>query len=103
MPIFWQLLSGEETATVTVHEMTPQLDAGRVLGTRECPLRERDSLDRAMVETKREGARLMIDVLRKLRTGAAKPEPLDMRDASYFSFPTREKVAEFRARGHRLL
>ena len=103
MPIFWQLLSGERTAVVTVHEMVPQVDAGGVLGTREYPLRTQESLDRAMIDTKREGARLMIDVLRQLRRGDARPEPLEMHEASYFSFPSPAKVAEFRARGHRLL
>ena len=103
MPVFWQLLSGERTAVVTVHEMVPEVDAGRVLGTREYPLRTEESLDRAMTDTKREGARLMIDVLRQLRTGDARPEPLEMREASYFSFPSPAKVAEFRAQGHRLL
>lgn len=103
MPTFWQMLAGERRITVTVHEMVARLDAGGILGTVEYPLRDDDTLDRVMSETKREGARLMIDVLRRIRRGEARPEPLDMRDASYFSFPSREKVAEFRARGLRLL
>lgn len=103
MPTFWQMLSGEPQATVTVHELVRELDAGDVLGTLEYPVLESDSLDRVMIETKREGARLMIDVLRQIRAGQARPKPLNMADASYFSFPSREKVEEFRRRGHRLL
>ncbi|MDQ3890397.1 MAG: formyl transferase [Actinomycetota bacterium] len=103
MPTFWQMLAGEPHATVTIHEMVPQLDAGRVLATLEYPLRDNDSLDRVMSETKREGARLMIEVLRQIRAGEASPKQLDMGDASYFSFPPREKVAEFRRRGHSLI
>ena len=53
MPTFWQLLHGEKHAVITVHEMAEELDAGAVLGTLECPLRERDNLDRVITETKR--------------------------------------------------
>ena len=103
MPTFWQMLAGERQATITVHEMAPQLDAGAVLGKADFPLRERDSLDRVMTETKHEGARLMIEILRQVRAAETNAVPLDMREASYFSFPTRADVARFRARGHRLV
>lgn len=103
MPNFWQLLHGESHATVTVHEMVPKLDAGGVLGTLEVPIRERDSLHRLIVETKRQGARLMIDVLRRLAVGTAEAQPLDMSDVAYFSFPKPEDVKNLRSRGHRML
>jgi methionyl-tRNA formyltransferase len=103
MPTFWQMLSGERHVTVTVHEMARELDAGAVLGTVEYPLEERDSLDRVMTETKREGARLMIRVLRELAAGAAVGQPLDMANAGYFSFPKGDDARELRRRGHRLL
>jgi methionyl-tRNA formyltransferase len=103
MPNFWQLLAGEPHTTVTVHEMVEKLDAGAVLGTLEVPLRERDSLDRVIVETKRQGARLMIDVLRSLAAGTLEPQPLDLSQKKYFSFPKPEDVRAFRKKGHRLL
>lgn len=103
MPNFWQLLEGEKCATVTVHEMAEKLDAGAVLDTFEFPLRESDSLDRVITETKREGARLMIRVLRQLAAGTTHPKPVDMTGAQYFSFPKPADVAKFRQRGHRML
>jgi methionyl-tRNA formyltransferase len=103
MPNFWQLLRGERVAVVTVHEMAERLDAGRVLGTLEFPLRERDSLHRVITGTKREGARLMIEVLRRMRRGETTPVPVDMTGASYFSFPKPADVGGFKARGHRML
>jgi methionyl-tRNA formyltransferase len=103
MPTFWQMLYGEAHATITVHEMARELDAGAILGTVEYPIRERDSLDRVMTETKQEGARLMIRVLRQLAAGAAAGRPLDMTTASYYSFPKAKDASEFRRRGHRLL
>lgn len=103
MPTFWQLLAGESHAVVTVHEMVEQLDMGRILGTLEFPLRERDRLDRVIAETKQAGARLMFDVIEQLRTGTAVPRDLDLSDAGYHSFPQPDDVRAFRKRGHRML
>ena len=103
MPNFWQLLKGESHATITVHEMVEKLDAGAVLQTREFPLHERDRLDRVIVGTKEEGARLMIETLRSLAAGADKPQPLDMDEAGYFSFPEPDDVRALRKRGHKML
>ena len=103
MPNFWQMLHGESEAVVTVHEMAEKLDAGAVLGTRPVPIRPRDSLDRVVTETKRQGARLMIDVLLRIRDGDVAPEPLNLSEAEYFSFPGREDARAFRKRGHRML
>lgn len=103
MPTFWQMLHGERFATVTVHEMAPKLDAGAVLATLDFELRERDTLDRVISETKRAGAHLMIKVLRQLATGTATPQALDMSSAGYFRFPSATDVKAFRGRGHQLL
>jgi methionyl-tRNA formyltransferase len=103
MPTFWQMRSGERQVTVTVHEMAAKLDAGAVLGTAECAIEERDSLERLMIAAKREGARLMIRVLRDIAAGTARPQELELADASYFSFPSRADLEEFRRLGHSLL
>ncbi|MCC5822902.1 MAG: hypothetical protein LAT64_04745 [Phycisphaerales bacterium] len=103
MPNFWQLLHGEEHAVVTVHEMVEKLDAGDILGTLEWPLKPKDSLDRVITGTKQDGARLMLDVLLKMKRGAIEPTPLDMTGKKYFSFPKPPDVKAFRKRGHRML
>ena len=103
MPTFWQMRFGEPHATVTVHEMAATIDSGAVLGTAECSIREHDTLDRVINETKRQAARLMIRVLNDLATGSSSPQPLDMRNACYYSFPSGDDVRSFRKRGHRML
>jgi methionyl-tRNA formyltransferase len=103
LPTFWQMQLGERVVTITVHRMAERLDAGDVLATHAFPIMASDSLDRVIKGTKCEGARLMIRVLRELREGRIQPTPVDMRRASYFSFPKREDAREFRRRGHRLL
>lgn len=103
MPNFWQLLKGEKTACVTVHEMVEKLDAGGVLGTLEWPLKENDSLDRVITGTKQDGARLMMEVLLKIKRGESRAEPLDMSNKQYFSFPQPKDVNQFRKRGHKMI
>ena len=103
MPTFWQMMRGEREITVTVHEMVEALDAGKILGTATAPIQPGDSLDRIITVTKQLGARLLIDVLGRMQRGQAPGVPIDMSEKSYFSFPKREHVAEFRKRGYRLL
>jgi methionyl-tRNA formyltransferase len=103
MPTFWQMLRGEPAATITVHAMAEKIDAGDVLATQAFAIEPNDSLDRVVIGTKCESAKLLIRVLRDIRTGQAQPTPLDMIEAGYFSFPSPEDVREFRKRGHRLL
>ncbi len=103
MPNFWQLLNGESHATITVHEMAKKLDAGGVIKTKDFPLKDRDSLDRVIVGTKQDGARLMIEVLCDIQSGKLDATQLDMKDASYFSFPQPKDVRALRKRGHKML
>ncbi len=103
MPNFWQLLHGEQHATITVHEMAEKLDAGNIIKTKEFPLKEQDSLDRVIVGTKQEGARLMVDVLCDIQSGKLDTTPLDMSNADYFSFPKPKDVHALRKRGHKML
>jgi methionyl-tRNA formyltransferase len=103
MPTFWQMLHEEPTVTVTVHEMASEIDAGRVLGTAECPVRDRDTLDRLMGEAKVVGARLVIRSLRELAAGTTSPRAIDVADGAYRSFPKPSDVERFRALGHSLL
>ncbi|MCH2147527.1 MAG: hypothetical protein MK073_06900 [Phycisphaerales bacterium] len=103
MPNFWQLLHQEEHATITIHEMAEQLDAGGIISTKAFPLREKDTLNRVIIGTKQEGARLMIDVLSDFDTKFASKQTLDMSEAKYFSFPTPKDVKALRRVGHKML
>ncbi len=103
MPTFWQMLLGEPSVTVTVHEMAARLDAGAVLGTVEVPIRPKDRLSRLMAEGKRQGAHLLIRVLGELEADTGRRQELAKGDAGYFSFPSPEDVCELRRQGHSLL
>ena len=103
MPVFWQLLAGETTAVVTVHEMVEAIDEGRVVDTVKVPLRQNDRLARAMIATKHAGAELLIDVLERLYHGHVSFRDTSPLDNCYRSFPRPEDARVFRERGHRML
>jgi methionyl-tRNA formyltransferase len=105
MPTFWQMLGGEDSVTVTIHEMVPKLDAGGVIATETFKIEQGDSLERVMIGTKQLGARLMIRVLLGIaETGKMPPStPLDMSRSRLFKFPQPADVRAFRARGFRIL
>jgi len=67
------------------------------------PLLEKDSLHRVITETKRLGAKVMINTLKQIREHGIRSRPLDMAEAQYHTFPKASDVRLFRAEGHRLL
>ncbi len=103
LPTFWQMLSGEPAVTITVHWTVPKVDAGGILATQTFPLKRRDCLDRVIKGTKRDGARLLIRVLKGIRNGNKTSTPMDMSRAGYFTFPKPADVDRFRGLGHTLL
>jgi methionyl-tRNA formyltransferase len=105
MPTFWQMLEQQPHVTVTIHEMVQKLDSGGVIATLEFPLFARDSLDRVIRGTKREGAKLMLNVLEGIARDERMPRstPLDQSHARLFKFPTSVDVKRFKAVGHRIL
>jgi methionyl-tRNA formyltransferase len=102
MPSFWMLANGEQQAGVTIFFVNEDIDAGDVCGQREFEIDPDDTLDRFLVRSKSVAAELLLDVLRDLERGAVRREPIDLSAGSYYSWPTRDAVARFRARGKQL-
>jgi methionyl-tRNA formyltransferase len=103
MPNFWVLVHGEQTATVTVHYMVEELDAGDIILQRSVPIYASDSLHELMLRSKQVGARALLDAVEQIELGTVKSRPMDISQATYFSFPRRADARRLRARGHSLL
>lgn len=92
VPSWWCIHNGETTTGVTLHVVTPEIDAGPILWQASVPIRTRDdaALDQ---EIARAGATVLPDVLQCLQ--ANEPLPTARLDASrlyrnragYLSFP----------------
>jgi methionyl-tRNA formyltransferase len=102
MPSFWMLANGEQRAGVSVYYVNEQVDAGDLCGQRVFEIEPEDTLDRFLRRSKAVAADLVLDVLRDIEAGTVTKTPLDLAAGSYYSWPTREAVDRFRARGRRL-
>ena len=102
LPNFWQLYHGEKEAGITVHRMDRGIDTGDVIIQKYVPIESGDSLSDVIRKSKRLGARMMIEVIEQFRHGRVTYRTLGGK-GSYFSFPTRRDVMEFRRRGFRML
>lgn len=103
MPTFWQMYHGEERLGLTIHYMVPQLDAGPALLQSEIDIPNDVSLDSLIRCSKRHGAHCVAQVLRHLKDNEQRPVMLDSSKGTYFTFPTRDEIREFRRRGLRAI
>ena len=102
MPSFWMMLNDEQVAGVSAFFMNEDIDGGELCGQRIFRVERRQTLDAFLRRSKAVAAALILDVLREIEDGTVTREPLDLASGSYFSWPDRKAVAEFRASGKRL-
>lgn len=103
LPNFWQMYNGEKSVGTTVHRINTSLDDGKILLQNETPILPGESLDSLIRRTKIAGAQMMQRVIEDLRAGTAVEIENSRDEATYFTFPTRADVQEFRRRGYRLV
>jgi methionyl-tRNA formyltransferase len=100
-PVFQSLLHGAPPLGVTVHFMTPELDAGRIVAQRSIEGRARSSVFAITAVLFREGAELLAAAIESVAGGATGSPQSGA--GSYQSWPTRREVGLLRARGGALL
>jgi methionyl-tRNA formyltransferase len=103
LPNFWQMYHGEKSVGTSIHRINAGIDDGEILLQKLSPIEPGESLDSLIRRTKRLGAQFMVEALHLIRTGSVTGLPNSKADSTYFSFPKREDVREFRRRGYRLL
>jgi len=100
-PVFQSLLHGVPPLGVTVHFMTPELDAGRIVAQRSIEGRAGSSVFAATALLFREGAELLAQALEHIAAGATGSPQSGA--GSYQSWPTRRELRGLRTRGGALL
>jgi len=103
MPNFWQMYHNEKSVGMTIHEINPKIDDGRIILQREVDIDQGETLDALIKRTKRIGAHLMIEAIEMIRRGKVKYVDNRADEGTYFSFPKREDVREFKKRGKKLI
>lgn len=100
MPTFWVLRFGEAETAVSVFLVDEGIDSGPILVQRPVTIGDK-SQEQLIRETKAIGMDAMVEAIDLLATGAPELIENDAEKASYFTFPTRHDVREFRAAGAR--
>lgn len=103
MPNFWQMYHNEKSTGMTIHEINPKIDDGRIILQREVDIEPGETLDSLIKRTKRIGAHIMIEAIEMIRAGTVNYLENKESEGSYFSFPTREDVREFKKRGKKII
>ena len=103
MPNFWTMLHDEPQATVTVHYMVEKLDAGDIIVQLPVPIYPTDSLHNLMVRSKQIGVQALLEAVEHIEQGTVRGHPMDISQATYFSFPKRVDAQRLRRMGRALL
>lgn len=102
MPSFWVLAHGEAQTGVTVHYMNEKVDDGPIIVQRTVPIEPDDTLHTLVLRSKVGfGGQALAEAVDLIARDAVEAIENDREQATYFSFPTDEAVAEFRRRGRR--
>jgi hypothetical protein len=95
-PVFQAILRGAPELGVTVHFMSPELDAGRIVAQRSIERRAAWSVFEATAVLFREGAELLAAAIGPVECGATGSPQSGA--GSYQSWPTSQELRNFRAR-----
>ena len=102
LPNFWQLYHGEKRAGITVHRIDAGIDTGDIITQKYVPIELNESLHNLITKTKKQGAHIIKEIIKDFRDQKVQHKKMEG-TGSYFSFPTRNDVKEFKKRGRRLL
>lgn len=102
LPNFWQLFHGEKESGITVHKIEKGIDTGDIITQQFLPIDPETTLDSLIRRTKKENARIIMDVIEAFRTNKVEYKKMEG-EGSYFTFPTSRDVKEFKRRGMKTL
>lgn len=103
LPNFWQMYYGEKSVGITIHEINPGIDDGRIVLQKEVAIAQHQTLEALIERTKRIGAEVMIEAIDLIKSGNVVYKENPVSEGSYFSFPTRKDVIVFKRRGGRIM
>lgn len=100
MPTFWVMKNDEKETGVSVFLIDEGVDSGPILVQKRLEIGGR-TLDDLIRDTKRMGMEALIEAVELIESGDYSLIDNDDSQQTYFSFPTKEDVREFRRKGKR--
>lgn len=101
MPTFWVLKNNEKRTGVSVFFVDEGIDSGPIIVQKEVPINSQTQRELIM-ETKRIGMDCINEAIELIRDDNVQVIPNPNSEMTYFSFPTRADVTEFKKNGKRL-
>jgi methionyl-tRNA formyltransferase len=105
MPNFWSLYNYDTNSgsAITIHRMNRELDDGEILLQQEFQLDPHETLDSLIKRTKKMSVQTFLNAMDLLTKGDFSLKANDQKFASYNTFPTKEDVKRFKAKGLKLI
>jgi len=103
LPNFWQMYQNEKSIGITIHEINPGIDDGRIILQKDVDILAGETLDSLIKRTKKIGAHFMVEAIEQIKSGDVVYKDNLATEGTYFSFPTREDVKEFKRRGKKII
>ena len=102
MASFWSLLNGEPQLGTTLHWITDKkIDSGALISTRSQPVRSSDTYREHVLSLYRPGVEQICEAVDQVQS-LASTKGDDLPAGAYYSFPTKDDIDRFEARGWRL-
>src|SRR5262249_31011202 len=98
LPIFHAIVNGESSFGVTVHLMDEKLDNGDIVAQRAVEIRDGDTLDTLYPQAFAAASDLLGEAIDACSRGAVVRRPNRQEERTYYSYPTREQIREYRRR-----
>ena len=103
LPSFWYLFNEEKVGGATVHFMSADIDDGDISVQRSVDISDCKTMFQLMRKTKLAGGEAMVEAVERVSNGTLTPRKNDVRNGSYFTWPTAEQAGEFRRKGYKLI
>lgn len=100
MPSFWVLKNKEEYTGVSVFFVDEGIDSGPILVQKKVKIGDRTQ-EELIRHTKKLGMDAIIEAIQKIQQGNYELIPNPNEEMTYYSFPTRSDVREFKMAGKR--
>lgn len=100
MPTFWVIKNQEKETGISVFFVDDGIDSGPIIVQRRARLGNK-SQRQLIKETKLLGVEGIIEAIELIQRDEVELKPNENKEMTYFGFPTRKDVAEFRKAGGR--
>lgn len=99
---FWKLYNKEKTAGVTIHHINEKIDRGDIIAQIKYPIKRGDTKFSLMLKSAQHGSQMLIEIIKKFKTGRAIRTLKIRGKGKYYRLPTREQFEKFYMQGKRL-